>query len=43
MTIAGLRPNHLLIPGNPNATVCLQCDAPRFETFFRDRVLPPGA
>jgi len=43
MTIAGLRPNHPLIPGEPNATVCLQCDAPRFEAFFRDRVLPAGA
>ena len=43
MTIAGLRPNHPLIPGKPNATVYLQCDAPRFEAFFRDRVLPAGA
>lgn len=38
-TVAGLRPDRPLLPGEPNAFVCLQPEADRFEAFFRARVL----
>lgn len=42
-TVAGLRPDRPLFPGPANALVCLTPDAARFEQFFLNRVLPPGA
>lgn len=42
-TVATLRRQRVLLEGEPNALVCLQADAERFDRFFLDRVLPPGA
>lgn len=42
-TVACFRPHRPLSDGAPNAFVCLKPDKRRFERFFLDRVLPPGA
>jgi purine nucleosidase/pyrimidine-specific ribonucleoside hydrolase len=42
-TVACLRPHRPLNGDPPNAFVCLQPEKERFERFFADRVLPPGA
>jgi inosine-uridine nucleoside N-ribohydrolase len=41
MTVADRRPMKPSLKSPPNAAVCLQVDAPRFLSFFLDRVLCP--
>jgi inosine-uridine nucleoside N-ribohydrolase len=41
MTVADRRPLRPSLKKPPNAAVCLQVDAPRFLSFFLDRVLCP--